>query len=429
MKRWKSAGLWLAVFACAGLAGWGCRQWEDEQARQAAKDAATPRATPPRARVHMPISLAPGRVAPTQFPLTREGAQRAARAGVLRVALADGTYYDVRVANESIDAQGHWSISGYARTALGQQAMVLTYGERAVFGTLPLPDGRVLQVRTEHGRALIGDHFNFAMPRAIGNQHGDTSSPGAQDLAPPNFGADDLSGSKLVDDAIVIRVLGAYTDDLLALHDNDAIATEFASMLAIANQAHVDSGSIVRFENAGLVAAGTVYADNESALHALPRNASIRDARNLHGADLVTLLRPRGKTDTACGAAYTAAARPTERDAYSVVDVAPCGPYTLAHFLGHNLGNAHDRTSDRDAKGVLRFGAYPFSFGHRHAGRAPFATLEAIADGLPVLGRFSNPRQACGDVACGVEDEADTVRGMALMATQVAAYSDPPATP
>jgi len=435
MNRYRSAGLWLAVFVCAGLGGWGGRHLDVQLARAGEPDAAQPSATPPRARVHMPISLSPGRVAATDFPLTREAAQRAARAGVLRVALMDGTYYDVQIAHETIDAQGHWSISGHAQTRLGPQAMVLTYGERAVFGTLPLPDGRVLQVRTEHGRPRIGSHLNFAAPRVtLDKVQVDTLPPVAQDTG-PRVDTNDIAGSKVYDDGtIVIRVLGVYTDDLLALRDNDAIATEFASMLAIANQAHADSLSPVYFENAGLVAAGTVYASNKLALDGIVRNASIRDARNTAAADLVTVLRPRGLTETGCGAAYTAGdglarKRLDDRDAYSVVNIAPCGPYTLAHFLGHNLGNAHDRTSDRDAKGTLHFGAYPYSFGHRHAGAMPFATLEAVADGLPVVGRFSNPRQKCGVVACGVEERADSVRAMTQMATVVAAYRDPTPKP
>ena len=79
---------------------------------------------------------------------------------------------------------------------------------------------------------------------------------------------------------------------------------------------------------------------------------------------------------------------------------------------------------------IALFGAWPFSFGHRHdAGKASFATLEAVADGLPVVGRFSTPRLSCGEDACGVEDQADSVRGMTLMAPVVASYRGPRATP
>jgi hypothetical protein len=427
MKRWKSAGLWLAVFACAGLGGWGGRQWELQQARAAALDAAEP-ATPPRARVHMPISLSPANARAANFPLTREAAERAARAGVLRVALLDGTYYDVRIDHQTLDAQGHWSIAGHAKTRLGPQAMVLTYGERAVFGTLPLPDGRVLQVRTEHGRALIGSHAAF--PQRVPRRT--DSGKRADELNVESF-APGNTGSGVIGDTVNITVLGLYTNDLLALRDGDvdAIATEFAGMLAIANQAHMDSASFVRFENAGLRAAGTDFANNDTALAELARTEGVGEARNATGADLVTLLRPRGKTDTTCGAAFRAADRMarntvTDRDGFSVVNVAPCGPYALAHELGHNLGNAHERDKELSEVGELRNGAHYYAFAHR---TRTFATLDAEDGDLPVIGRFSNPLQGdCGGEACGIDDVADNVRSMQGMAAEVAAYRGVPGT-
>src|SRR5688572_15888852 len=139
MTRWKGVGMWLVIGAIVAGAGWGFRHFE-----RPAKAAPPKHALSPDEKAVLRVS---GAMSQGQQPiqLDAEMARRALRDGQLLVVLPDGTSYVVRMERQETHGGGHWSVVGRVATAVGGQAMVLTFGPNAVFGILPTPDGHAMQ--------------------------------------------------------------------------------------------------------------------------------------------------------------------------------------------------------------------------------------------------------------------------------------------
>jgi hypothetical protein len=102
---------------------------------------------------------------PQPFHLDAAMARTAVRDGELRIALPDGTTYPVRIERQFTDETGHWNVVGRAQTKIGAQAMVLTLGANAVFGTLPMPDGTLMQITSGPDGVLVAPTGGI-IPRA-----------------------------------------------------------------------------------------------------------------------------------------------------------------------------------------------------------------------------------------------------------------------
>ncbi|AKJ29761.1 RICIN domain-containing protein [Caldimonas brevitalea] len=143
--------------------------------------------------------------------------------------------------------------------------------------------------------------------------------------------------------------------------------------------------------------------DMGDVLGRLRQNSTIARRRDELGADFVTQLHRHG----ACGVAYMAVSASA---AYSVVGP-QCGPYTLAHELGHNMGLSHSRR-----QGDTRGARYEYALGH--GVERLFGTIMAYAHvfNAPRIGKFSNPRQTCSGQPCGVPEgqsqQADAVKAI-----------------
>jgi len=387
-------------------------------------------------------------------------ARKAVRDGELRIALPDGTTYPVRVERQETDRLGSWSVIGRVRTSTGPRAAVLTFGNGAVFGTLPMPDGRLLQVATNHGEVvatLDGGMTPGALPAAsdIATQRvkrGDAkplipmlaraslrrdaaaSAPPSSQLA-PNPQAAQLTQAAAALPLITVTVLATYGDDLIAKRGSEAVVlTELSNLVATANQAHIDSGSRVRLQ---LVAKSKLAVppewSNTDALYMMTisfiGDVDTEVLRNQYSADLVTYVRPYADYEN-CGIAWTNGSDLDGTDAdslmaYSVVAREPCGNYTLAHELGHNLGAAHDReTMSDNPEGELYYGAFTDSFGWRGWSGHEFADIMSYnTRGETVLGVFSTPKiSTCNDNACGVAGRADVVATFDRMAQTISEF-------
>jgi hypothetical protein len=398
-------------------------------------------------------------------------ARQAMREGTLRVTLPDGSRYPVRMEGQSTDAAGRWSVVGRVSTAIGGQAMVLTFGPDAVFGVLPTPSGHAMQIITgpggrtsvvpagglsSDGKPMRSGASDFRVPEAAitdallraeaPSKPHDLRATGAQvdrvaPLATPGLSAS--ASFSQVRGPIVppvqttpveIKVLAMYSGDLVTLRGSvSAAETEVANLFAIANQAHIDSGSRVRLAMVGLqrvdLAASLTNDEVLTTLTSTYPPVDVEGMRDTYEADLAAYIRPVTEGDSTCGASWLNGAGYRGNSylqaihGYVVADVAPCGVYALAHHLGHAMGAAHDRQAQTTADGSVLHGAYAFSFAER---TSTFSTIMADPGDTQWLGRFSSPDPTgCNGAPCGVADRIDNVRTFNLMAPAIAAFRGP----
>lgn len=187
--------------------------------------------------------------------------------------------------------------------------------------------------------------------------------------------------------------------DLLVLYDshtanyfNQQVEAAMQSWVAQINNAYVDSQIDLKLRLVGVVAHEEDGADMDAVLTNLRQDSTASSLRTKYGADFVTQFHKQGS----CGIAYFTVNREW---AWSVVGP-DCGPLTLAHELGHNMGLAHSRK-----QGDTTGSRYAYGLGHGVDGL--FGTIMTYswlytnrANGR--IARFSNPDISCLGVPCGV---------------------------
>ncbi|RYY74825.1 MAG: peptidase [Gammaproteobacteria bacterium] len=187
--------------------------------------------------------------------------------------------------------------------------------------------------------------------------------------------------------------------DLLVLYDshtssyfNQQVETAMQNWVTQINNVYVDSQIDLKLRLVGVVAHEEDGSDMEGVLDNLRQDSAAISLRTKYGADFVTQLHKTGS----CGIAYFTVNREW---AWGVVGP-DCGPLTMAHELGHNMGLAHSRR-----QGDTTGSRYAYGLGHGVDGL--FGTVMTYAwlytnrsNGR--IARFSNPNISCLGVPCGV---------------------------
>lgn len=215
----------------------------------------------------------------------------------------------------------------------------------------------------------------------------------------------------------------AATVDLLVLYDahtanyfNGQVETAMHNWVAQINNAYRDSNVDIQLRLAAAVAHEQAGADMEAVLANLRTDSAAVNLRAQYGADFVTQLHKTGE----CGIGYFSV---SSGWAWNVVGP-DCGPLTLAHELGHNMGLAHSRK-----QGDTTGSRYAYGLGHGVDGL--FGTIMTYswlytnrASGR--VARFSNPEISCLGAPCGVPEgqaeQADAARALNNVKAEIAAF-------
>lgn len=361
-------------------------------------------------------------------------------------------------------ADGSWSWVGQDEAG---NSSVLTFGQDAVFGRIA-SGGEIFNVRTNASGAWLIQTDSTKLA-GLGGQPtgadadflaapGNASISGVLDsavasAAPSMASAEATTVASKAATVVVDLVLG-YTNGLVTQAGSQSAAlTQLNNLVATANQAYVNSGINYRVR---LVQAVLVnYADNNSNQDTLRKLTgyneetkqpitvdaaftALRAARDQYGGDLVSLIRPhRSPEQNGCGIAWLlgagGSAITAAKDAafgYSVVSVGIdldesdsknylCSDDTLAHELGHNMGQVHNQEN------ATTSGAHAYSYGYREASTSGFHTIMAYplpSSAQASILNFANPNVSVNGRTTGVSSTSDNARSMNQTMPLVASF-------
>ena len=404
--------------------------------------------------------------------LSEANALRSITTGTMELQAPDGTPIRLRYARHIEHKDGNWTWIGRPDGAQPGTEAIITFGEKAVFGSVPNGDKPALRITTARGRTWVIETDGRALARmgAAGKlPHG----PDVLALPPALAGARDvalkraasspqkLTASGAVPESAIVDVVIGYTNGFAArLGGASPTQTRLTYLVDVANAAFANSQIVAQIR---LVSSVQVNypddTDNEIALHQAtgvidacspgncpdaPVPAALQplvNERLAKHADLMSLVRVfTYPANQSCGIAWllggSRSGTIAQDEAYAGVsvisdssgDLLPSGGYfcrdeTFIHELGHNMGSAHDRTTAAGDDGVLDdgdYGVFDYSFGYKNPS---FYTIMAYrdSDAQTAYRVFSNPRIAyCGE-ACGTADN-DNARSLGQAAPMVSAF-------
>lgn len=402
----------------------------------------------------------------TWYPtaISEAHAFKAVATGEMTVPSPDGSQVKLRYERHVEEIDGNWTWIGRVVGGDPMQEAIITFGEKAVFGSIPQANGKpalslqtrngsVFAVQTDPSKVVSATkgHVDMMIPEAAALR----SSMGAavSQSAPVSQGATMVAQSAPQTGANTIDVAIGYTPEFATANGGaSGAATRLVFLIQVGNQAFVNSdvNGYLRIVHA-LQVSYTNTNTNQTALSELTGSngqsavtipaslAPLRTARDQYGADIVVLVRKFNTPENdGCGIAWLNGANQTAITAadapwgYAVISdgydqgtdgkTYYCADETLVHEAAHLMGSAHDRanstTTGPNNTTVLQYGAYPYSFGYKTAAAAGnFYTVMAYGDTGQISHRiFSTPlKSTCGsgaNLACGVANSEDNARSL-----------------
>lgn len=359
---------------------------------------------------------------------------------------------------------GTWTWIGTVSTVHGDQSVILTFGKDGVFGLVPQDSGYPLRIMTRKGQTTVVETSAQAMARsaqALGLYSRPDYvipprvAPKGKSTAAPIQSAATAAVQAAASGTVTIDVMVAYTPGFVTELGSLSLAlTRIQNLIDTTNQAYVTSGVNQQIRLVNTVEVN--YPDNTSNQSALDDITGIDEngnpvtipaslqgiasLRTQYGADLVTLMRSFDSVaQGGCGVGWligggqTPITQQSNVYGYNVVSDGTsnnssgqqvyCLDTTLAHELGHNMGDAHDRANATES------GAYSYSYGYLGNGASGFSTIMAYGTQTTTpLAVFSNPNiSICQNTPCGVADSntsssADNAHSMNNTAATIAAF-------
>lgn len=328
-----------------------------------------------------------------------------------------------------------------------------TKGVKSWIGTFPELPGSIVVMTTHRGVTTgfvsYGTETWELMPGKAGGhvlyRVDDSKLPAAEPEVMFDSVVGDSTGSSSYDALSSGDASSGYVHDLLVVYTPAASAkygqTTLESMIQNAveagNQAYANSSVNITLKLVGLQEIDYVESgDIQTSLNDLRGTTdgkmdSVHSLRNTVGADIVSLI----SLDTnACGIAgvLTNVSTSSAGNSFNVVKPSCFSQHSLAHEIGHNQGNKHDRANSSGS------GAYPYSYGFRRCtsdGTGFRTVMSYSCSGASRVAWFSNPRVNYNGYATGIDydsdptNSADNARSMMNTAATVAAFRGASTTP
>jgi hypothetical protein len=386
----------------------------------------------------------------------------------VKVNLPNGRAYaatfERRVAYES----GSRSWVGYL-TELGKDYRVITTtgANGGTYGTILTPEGEFLIAPAKGGDLLI-DATSLQMEMPLERPIQDWVEPPLSEIGFPRAKVDPVCPeiTSRPTPLVTVDVMFVYAPDWEASHGAANVITRMDALITRINQTYVDSNIAMQLRRVHQVRVdyGSAAAvSDQTALNDITELSSrggrgagvfanIVDLRNQFGADMVAFMRGPQGGNSISGLAWIGGSQQSDiansvNLMYSINGDSPVfGGLLVAHELGHNMGNQHDRPNAGSNNGATAIGVTSYSYGHVVCGTGAdaqcgtaagfwntgsgFGTVMAYP--LPTVGKFSSPNLQCRGnrtasvegvcgVAAGLAGAADNVRSMNCVRQKLAA--------